>query len=90
MFLKTKAIILTKSNCNINWNLRYIESKPKLKSWQGNFESQSYENPIGYRDLEIVEEAIAKIIRHDKPIKKTKDIKEELPTFKAYFKDLGF
>jgi hypothetical protein len=73
----------------INWKLRYIESKPKLKSWQSDLERQSYENPMGYRDLEIVDEAMAKIIRHDKTIKKTKDIKEELPMFKSYFKDLG-
>jgi len=72
----------------INWNLRSIESKPKLKPWKGNIESQTYENPKAYEDLEIVEEAISKIIRHDKIIEKIKDIKDDLAMFKSYFRDL--
>jgi hypothetical protein len=73
----------------INWNLRYIESTPKLKPWEGNFEDQKDENPMVYRDLDIVNEAIVKIIGHDKKIEKTKDIKDELAMFKSYFRDLG-
>jgi len=73
----------------INWNLRYIESTPKLRSWEGSLESQSYENPMAYKDMEIVNEAITKIIGHDKEIEKTKDIKDELALFKSYFRDLG-
>ncbi|NVM36909.1 MAG: hypothetical protein HWN81_15030 [Candidatus Lokiarchaeota archaeon] len=73
----------------INWNLRNIESTPKLKPWKGNFESQSYENPKANRDIEIVNEAVTKIIRYDKEIEKIKDIKEELPIFKSYFRDLS-
>ncbi len=73
----------------INWNLRYIESIPKLRSWEGSLESQSYENPMTYKDMEIVNETITKIIGHDKEIEKTKDIKNELAMFKSYFRDLG-
>ncbi|MFW9879566.1 MAG: hypothetical protein ACFFG0_41350 [Candidatus Thorarchaeota archaeon] len=72
-----------------NWNLRYIDSKPKLKPWQGNFENQTYENPLAFKDLEIVNDAIAKIVKKAKVIEKIKDIKEELPIFKSYFRDLG-
>ncbi len=74
----------------IKWNLRNIESMPKLKPWEGNLESQTYENPKAYRDLEIINDAISKIIRNDKEIEKIKDIKEELPIFKSYFRDLDF
>ncbi len=73
----------------INWNLRSIESTPKLKPWKVNFESQTYENPKVYNDLEIVEEAITKIIRPDKIIEKIKDIRDDLAMFIAYFRDLG-
>ncbi len=73
----------------INWNLRNIESSPKLKPWQANFKSQTYENPKAYEDLEIVEEAITKLIRHDKIIEKIKDIKDDLVMFKTYFRNLS-
>ncbi|MFX0104461.1 MAG: hypothetical protein ACFE75_03100 [Candidatus Hodarchaeota archaeon] len=73
----------------INWNLRNIESTPKLKPWEGNFKDQKYENPMAYKHLDIVNEAITKIIGHNKKIEKTKDIKEELAMFKSYFRDLS-
>jgi hypothetical protein len=73
----------------VNWNLRYIESTPKLSPWKGNLEYQSYNNPMAYKDLEIVNEAIAKIIKGAKGIIRTKDIKEEIPIFKLYFRDLA-
>ena len=72
----------------INWNLRYIESTPKLKPWEGNLENQTYKNPMANKDIEIVNEAFAKIIGPDKEVKKTKAIKDELGIFKAYFRDL--
>ncbi len=74
---------------NINWNLNYIESTPKLKPWKGNLENQAFKNPKAYKDLEIVKEAVSKIIGKDIKIEKIKDIKEELATFKSYFRDLG-
>lgn len=72
----------------IRWNLRYIESLPKLKPWEGSIESQTFENLEANIDREIVNDAISKIIKHDKDIKKSKDIKEELSIFKSYFRDL--
>ena len=74
----------------INWNLRRIESTPKLLPWKGDFKSQVYENPKAYKDLEIIEEAIKKIIPSGKKIEKAKDIKDEIPIFKSYFRDLSF
>lgn len=74
----------------INWNLRGIESKPKLKPWKGNINTQSYKNQNGYRDMESVNRAISKVIGSNKELEKIKDIKEHLFTFKAYFRDLGY
>jgi hypothetical protein len=74
----------------LNWNLRFIDSLPKLKPWKQSLKSQTYKNPKAYRDLEIVNEAVAKIIKDGKPIEKIKDIKEELAMFKSYFRDLDF
>ncbi len=72
----------------INWNWRFIESTPKLKPWKGNLDNQMYENSIAYKDLEIVNDAITKIIGKDKEIEKIKDIREDLAMFKSYFRDL--
>ncbi len=73
----------------MNWNLRYVESMPKLKPWEGNLENQSYKNPKANKDLEIVKQALVKIIKPDKEVKNTKDIKDEISIFKAYFRDLN-
>ncbi len=74
----------------INWNLRYLNSKPKLKPWAEKYEDQTYENPRAYRDMEIINEAIDKIIGYEKEINTARDIKEELPMFISYFRDLNF
>ncbi|MFX0001696.1 MAG: hypothetical protein ACFE88_16415 [Candidatus Hermodarchaeota archaeon] len=74
---------------NINWNLRNLESTPKLLPWKGNLENQTYENPRAHRDLEIIDEAIEKIIGIERKIEKAKDIKEELTIFKSFFRDLS-
>jgi hypothetical protein len=73
----------------LNWNLRNIDSTPKLKPWIGDLENQNYENPEAYKDLEIIDEAVNKIIVHGEEIKKIKDIKDDLPMFESYFRDLG-
>ncbi|KKL73303.1 hypothetical protein LCGC14_2076260 [marine sediment metagenome] len=73
----------------INWNLWYIESRPKLKPWEGNLEDQAYENPMMFKDLEIVNEAIKKIIGKEQEVERIRDIKENLFMFKSYFRDLG-
>lgn len=73
----------------INWNSRYIVSRPKLKPWEGKLESQSYENLKLYRDLEIIDIAIEKVIGQEKKIEKSKDIKDVIGMFKSYFRDLS-
>ena len=72
----------------INWDARYIESKPKLKPWNEGLEKQIYENPLAYKDVETISEAIEKIIGKDIKLEKTKDIKDDLPVIKSYFRDL--
>ena len=73
----------------IHWEVRQIESKPKLKSWKGDLEKQLYENPLPYKDLETINEVIEKIIGKNKELEKTKDIKDDLPLIKSYFRDLS-
>ncbi len=73
----------------MNWNIRNIDSTPKLKPWKGNLENQSYTNPLVNKEFEIINEAYTKIIGLDKEVKKTKEIKDEIGTFKAYFRDLA-
>jgi len=72
----------------IHWKLRFIDSTPKLKPWEENFETQTYKNPNAYNDIELINMAITKIISGDKKIENLKDIKDDLFTFKAYFRDL--
>jgi hypothetical protein len=73
---------------NFNWKLRKTDSIPKLKPWIGVLESQTYKNPEAYKDLETLDEAVNKIITPDVEIKKIKDIKDEIPRFESYFRDL--
>ena len=81
---------LTKAFKNeIRWELRGIESRPKLKPWQSNFESTSYDNFKAYKDLQLMNDAIEKIIGKDLKIEKIKDIKKYILEFKAYLRDLN-
>ncbi|MFX1366775.1 MAG: hypothetical protein ACFFCE_05860 [Promethearchaeota archaeon] len=73
----------------IKWNLRYIESSPKLKPWEGDIEKQTYENPKAYKDMDIIKDAITKIIKQNREIEKSKDIKEEIQIFRSFFRDLA-
>ena len=73
----------------INWNMRNIDSFPKLKPWQENFEQQIYQNPKTKRDETIINEMIQKIIGSDKEIEKIRDIKDKLLEIKSYFRDLS-
>ena len=73
----------------IKWELRGIESRPKLKPWQSNFESTSYDNFRAYKDLQLMNDAIDKIIGKDLKIEKLKDIKKHILEFKAYLRDLN-
>ena len=69
----------------IKWNLLNLESEPKLKPWNGNIEDQTYENQKAYRDLEIIDEAIEKIIGSNVELKKLGDLEKQLFKFKTYF-----
>jgi hypothetical protein len=73
----------------LNWNIRYIESTPKLKPWEGNLEDQSYKNPLGNKDIEIINQAYAKIIGDERKDKKVKDLKDKIGAFKIYFSNLN-
>ena len=73
----------------IHWNERYIESNPKLRVWKGDIEKQVYENPLAYKDLEVINEVIEKVIGKSKMLEKIKNIKEDLPMIKSYFRDLN-
>jgi len=70
------------------WDIRKFESIPKLKPWKGNIETQTYESFKSYKDIQMMNEAIERIIGTDVEIKKVKDIKNKLLEFKAYFRDL--
>ncbi|MFX0030685.1 MAG: hypothetical protein ACFE8B_15840 [Candidatus Hermodarchaeota archaeon] len=72
----------------INWNLREIESIPKLKPWEENYEQQIYQNPKANKEETIIEEAILKIIGSESSIEKIRDIKDKLMSIKSYFRDL--
>ena len=72
----------------IKWNLLTLESEPKLKLWNGDIEKQSYENKNAYKDLEIIDEAIEKIIGSNVELKKLGDLEKQLLKFKIYFRDL--
>ncbi|MFX1390739.1 MAG: hypothetical protein ACFE9Z_11800 [Promethearchaeota archaeon] len=74
----------------INWDLRNIESTPKLKPWIGNLGMQSYENLRAHKDLEIIDEAINKIVGSNRKVEKVKEIKDDISMFKSYFRDLEF
>jgi hypothetical protein len=74
---------------NINWNLFNIDSMPKLKPWENNFESYVYKNPSGAQDLEIIDEAIDKVMGQVQPITKLNQLEKYVLRFKIYFRDLN-
>ena len=70
------------------WDLRPINDAPKLNPWMGKLETQEYEDFKSYKDLQIVNEVIERILGPDVKIKKLKDLKGYLFEIKAYFRDL--
>ncbi|MFO7795833.1 MAG: hypothetical protein ACQERB_15565 [Promethearchaeati archaeon] len=72
----------------INWEKRLLNSLPKLKPWEGSLSEQKYYDPNLYKDLKIIEDAIAQIVGENTKVENYKDIKEKLFEFKAYFQDL--
>jgi len=74
---------------SISWDLWNINSVPKLKPWDGDLEHQTYQNPKAYREESLINEAIGKVIGHEKDLKRIKDIKDKLLSIKSYFRDLS-
>lgn len=72
----------------VNWDLRGMESLPKLKPWVPNFETTSFDSFKAYKDLQLMNDAIEKVIGKDRKIEKLKDIKKYILEFKAYLRDL--
>jgi len=72
----------------LNWELQPIQEAPKLKPWTSKLEIQEYEDFKSYKDLQIVNEVIERIIGADVKIKKLKDLSVHLFEIKAYFRDL--
>jgi hypothetical protein len=72
----------------VQWDLRGIDSNPKLKPWISNFEKTTYDSFKAYKDLQLMNDAIEKVIGKDIKIEKLKDIKKYLLEFKAYLRDL--
>jgi hypothetical protein len=70
------------------WELRKIESLPKLMPWEPNFNTTSFESFKAYKDLQIVNEVIEKFLDGTREIKKIKDVKKDLLKIKSYFRDL--
>ncbi|MFX1279342.1 MAG: hypothetical protein ACFFA3_07985 [Promethearchaeota archaeon] len=73
----------------INWDVRIIDSIPKLKPWEENFEDQEYQNPQVNREEIVVNGAIQKVIGPERKIEKIRDIKDKLMAVKSYFRDLS-
>jgi hypothetical protein len=72
----------------INWNLRTIDSIPKLKPWAGNIETQSYENKDAYREFQMVEKAIKDFIGKGIQVDKLKDLKKNIFYIQQHFREL--
>ncbi|MFX1477385.1 MAG: hypothetical protein ACFFCI_04565 [Promethearchaeota archaeon] len=73
----------------INWNIRYVDSFPKLKPWEDNLEDQKYTYPKASEEFIIINEAIDKVIGPEKEIRKIKDIKDKLLSIKSHFRDIN-
>jgi len=72
----------------LNIEMRPINAYPGLMPWLGNLENQKFDNFKGYKDLQLMNEVIEKIIGPDVKIKNIKDLKGYLFKIQAYFRDL--
>ncbi|MHA2131774.1 MAG: hypothetical protein ACW99L_17535, partial [Promethearchaeota archaeon] len=72
----------------INWPIRHIKSKPKLKPWLGELLHQTYKNPKAYEDLRLIDNAIENVDGIEEDVSKVRKIKDKLPSIKSYFRDL--
>lgn len=82
-----KPLNQTQKNA-LNWELRPLESLPKLRPWEKDFSSIKYENFKAYKDLQLMNEAVVKVIGADAELMKIKDIKNYILEYKAYLRDL--
>jgi len=73
----------------VKWDLRGIESMPKLKPWEPNFETTSFDSFKAYKDFQLMNDIIEKVIGKDIKIEKLKDIKKYILEFKAYLRDIN-
>jgi hypothetical protein len=74
---------------SINWDMRNIDSLPKLKPWEGDLEIQEYQNPKANKEELQINAAIEKFIGYEIDIKRIKDIKDQILAIKSYFRDLN-
>lgn len=74
----------------INWNLRFIDSDPKLKPWEEELNNQSYNHKKPYWERDIIDDAIKNVIGKEYRVEKVKDLKIDLFKLKSYFRDLRF
>ncbi|MHA2180277.1 MAG: hypothetical protein ACXAAH_02505 [Promethearchaeota archaeon] len=70
-----------------NWSFRGIDSIPKLKPWEEDFEHQSYQNPKAFDDLAIINETLEKFVGTEKKVEKLREVKDKLISIKTYFRD---
>ncbi|MHA1986677.1 MAG: hypothetical protein ACW98D_08570 [Promethearchaeota archaeon] len=73
----------------INWDLRSIDSQPKLKPWEEDFEHRDYQNLDAYKDLTRIDEAIEKVVGTEIQVEKLREVKDKLSSIKAYFRDFS-
>lgn len=81
---------LNKQNkTKLKWDLRDIDSYPKLRPWESDLSKQTYSAPTSYKDHKIIQKAIKKVMGENTSPEKVRDIREYLTEFKAYFKSLN-
>ncbi|MHA2283943.1 MAG: hypothetical protein ACXAC5_24150 [Promethearchaeota archaeon] len=73
----------------IKWSIRNIDSLPKLKSWEEEFDQFVYQNPKAYDHLTLINNTIKKIIGIEENVEKIRKVKDKLLLIKAYFRDLN-
>ena len=81
--------LIKEYKAKLNIEMRPIEAYPELMTWKGNLEKQKIENFKAYKDLQIMNEVIEKIIGTNVTVKKLSDLKGYLFKIQAYFRDLS-
>jgi len=81
--------LLDSAKKNLNWDKRPVESQPKLTPWTDRFETENYQNPKAYIDLEVIEDTLARTMGEDFKAEKLQDVKDNLFAIRAHFRDLN-